>query len=54
MISNTESLSTHFDTSNDTLRHDLNVPYVIDELKNSGKNTPTGWRNILTFYRLAS
>jgi len=39
--------------TNDTLRHNFNVPYVRDEIKRLG-DMLIGWRNILTYLRLIS
>jgi len=39
--------------TNDTLHHDLNVPYVKDEIQRLGQRY-AGWRNILTNSRLIS
>jgi len=32
-----------------TLCHDLNVPYVRNEIKRSARDTSIGWRNILAY-----
>jgi len=40
-------VNAHWYVTNDTLHHDLNVPYVRDEIKKL-KDTPTDWRNTPT------